>query len=300
MKWVLGLETEQRQIGAGLYASWLAEQTEKFGRSALELMQLRSAVDPAEPNFALAEEGGVYPSSDDQANHLNLLRDHPPDVEERILAALRAKTSGTAPIGLIIPRTAAREGLHIARIHHLTRRIAMQWDSPFLVVPPHLEHDDIGTGAVVAATDLGPSSVEACKVAMEFCQAIGRPLTVVYVARVGEFLIESGDASPGNGEPHLWTEDNSMHPFRRLNAWLDENGIVADSLDLLVGSAYEELVEYASLEEPPLLVVGRRHMSAEARSEIRSTSMQLCSRLSCPVMVVPEREQPQASQRAAA
>jgi nucleotide-binding universal stress UspA family protein len=165
-----------------------------------------------------------------------------------------------------------------SRLGRSTQRVLRQLPAATMIVPADLQHEAIGSGPIVIATDLSGVSVAAGRFARALADSLARPLLVVAVDRVGsqlDLLTEWWvDVVP------RWTE-------AEVAQWIRRSEIEPAEPLLCRGPIVETLARVARERGAPLLVCGARRL-AESQRRFETSTAQGLAAGERPLLVVPE------------
>jgi nucleotide-binding universal stress UspA family protein len=200
------------------------------------------------------------------------------DVAEALAEALEA----FAADGLVLGRQAPRDGSVWPRLGGVVRRLLRTLPAPVFVVPP--DSIALGTGPVVAATDLMPDSVDACRFAARIAETLERPLQLVHVASSTTSWSGAPLGPDGLGD----IEHDARHhaaallvEFTRLHHLQSEGSVV------LQGEPIDELRNHVTAVDATAIILGSRRLGVISRIFSASVGTELAGTAPCPVAVVP-------------
>lgn len=275
--WVVGLDLDERCLGALVFASWLAEAgdttvgvhvleawTRPHIRSETVLAKVDDMVVRTSKALGLTRPTRMSPIEAVQA-------------EEGLTAACTAERAS----GLVIGRVARTDQVPFTRLGVVARRLLRELPAPVIVVPP--DQTTIGGGPVILAIDLTDTTEAAVSFARTLAARHHRPLEIVHVGhrRRSSFI---PDFSPS------WVvARDEYHDFvvSAVNAWTAKHGLADILQHVMYGDPADELARAATSRKAALVVVGSRHLGLVGRAFLSSTASVLAGLASCPVAVVP-------------
>jgi nucleotide-binding universal stress UspA family protein len=199
------------------------------------------------------------------------------DVVEGLVHA--AETPGIA--GLLVGRLAARESRALVRLGHVTRHLLRRLPAPVMVAPPDLRRADIGKGPLLAATDLGPSSINAVRMAVRLAAELERELVVAHVDPsvqvVPSFV----------GEGAVLAMRMPRRTIGDVAQWMATHELGRAECRILDGTIVDALLGEAARIDAPILVCGAEHLSAVERFFTASVAGDLARLSDRAVLVVP-------------
>lgn len=182
--------------------------------------------------------------------------------------------------GIIIGRHGPRDHDSMVRLGKVARRLIRKLPSALMIVPPETEPEDIGEGPVIAATDLGESSIAAARFGLVFAQDFGRDLTVMH-ARTARHH-PSAEVSLEMAQLLVEPEDPGA-----LDRWMSTYGLGGATGRVEYGDPVREMARLADSDDPTLLVLGSRHLSLAERVFVASSGTDLARETKVPVLIVP-------------
>jgi nucleotide-binding universal stress UspA family protein len=176
---------------------------------------------------------------------------------------------------VVVARHAGRDGRGFVRLGRVARGLLEALPAAVVIVPHDLRAGDLGAGPVVVLTTLGANAVDAVRFARRFATRIGRKLLVVH-------------AIPTMVDPtHA---ERLAAAGKELEAWVASNGIAADDLQVVEGSAVSRSLELARELKAPLLVTGAIREDGELPRYSSQLGDELAASAPVPVAVVPPGE----------
>ncbi len=167
---------------------------------------------------------------------------------------------------LVVGRHAGKAGRGIVRLGRVARNLVRLLPAPLVVVPHDLEEADVGSGPVVALTDLSAGSLIAVRLGGRLAGALGRALSVV---RVAGFAEADPPADPG-----------------ALAAWLERAAVHADALQVAPGDPAAAR-EISLARAAPLLVVAAGPQGEIPGDGPAAVAIAIAASSPVPVVVVP-------------
>jgi nucleotide-binding universal stress UspA family protein len=199
-----------------------------------------------------------------------------------VSATLSDALEAFAADALVLGRPAPRDGSGWPRLGSVVRRLLRTLPASVFVVPFDL--DALASGPVVAATDLMPDSVDACRFAARIAQLLERPLQIVHVAS----STTSWSGAPlGPAELGDIESDARHHAaallveFAHVHALPHEHGLV------LQGEPVDELRNHVAAIDATAIVLGSRRLGVISRIFSASVGTELAAIAPCPVAIVP-------------
>lgn len=289
-KWIVGLDLRPRSQGAIQFAAHLvrhskAESAEELvGVHVLEEDHLRAAL-----RYHHLDE--LVKAAEEAAEHV-LEHAHGDDCfrEIRIVEGGKAEKSLAAARvyhnahGLIVGRYAQRESHSLLRLGRVARRLLRASSAPVVVVPPDWTAGPDNDGPVVAAIDLGDESKAAVRFAADMAERLGKELVLAHVVPLPDDY--GSHYLPAQSLDRL-REEHRAEGLQALEAFARDNGISNAKLEVLQGSAVEELRSYGKTIKASMLVTGSRRLSGLERVLLSSVGSELSAAAVSPVAVVP-------------
>lgn len=281
MKWLIGVDLDERSTGALQMAAWLSTQP---SREHVELVAVH-VIDTR----LLSPVGGSWPlcTAAERALHDVIARSGLSTIiaDARVITAATVEdglAEAAAPFdGLLIGRAAPRQGHAWVRLGSVARRMLRRLPVPVMVVPPDLSAGEVGGGAVMLATDLAPSSVAAARLSRRIATELERPLVVVNVEPT------YGIVPDYFGGGALVIPADSRRTVADIDAWVQPCELGPVRTCLAEGPISEGLVAAAVRESAPILVVGSRRLSALERVFSSSVGSEVARLADRAVLVVP-------------
>lgn len=275
--WIVGLDLDERCLGALVFASWLAEA----GDTIVGVHVLEAWIRPH-----IRNETVLAKVDDMVARTAKALGLTPPtrlspieavQAEEGLTAACTAEFAS----GLIIGRVARTDQAPFTRLGVVARRLLRELPAPVIVVPPDLT--TIGGGPVILAVDLTDTTEAAVSFARALAARHHRPLEIVHVGqrRRSSFI---PDFNPSWVDARREYHDSVVSS---VNAWTAKHALSDIPQHVMYGDPAEEVARVATSRKAALVVVGSRHLGLVGRAFLSSTASALAGRAGCPVAVVP-------------
>lgn len=285
MRWMVGVDLRDLSKGAVTWAKWIAGRApaERFvGVHVAEYIPTSfvGGVDPLMQQEALREMA-------DQA--IGPLRDDPAFVEIGALSASAAEDGLEKAVedkqcdAFILGRRKPAHKDTVVRLGRVARRMLRSLPRPVAIVPPDLDTASISDGPVLLATDLGPSSKGAVRMARRLAEDLDLDLLVTHVARVAEELSILLPAT--KWDAHLAATETDA--TKRFDAWLAEHGLGDARHSVVTGTPSAKLLEVAKIAGASMIVVGSRGLEALDRLFVSSVGSELAASAVMPVIVVP-------------
>lgn len=273
-RWILGLDGDERGVGALVFADWLAHG----GDDVVGVHVLEAWTRPhIFKDVSAAIQARVWQTYE----KLGLT---PPNTVVTI-EAVRAEDglvdAASAATGLVIGRAARGDSEQFVRLGVVARHLLRQLPVPVVVVPP--DWTAVDSGPVLLGTDLGASSEAAAAFARDFAARHGRALELVHVGerRHGGFIAELGPNRLAAYAEYQATLTDDAH------AWAARHGLPGAPCHIVYGDPVRQICAVAAVRRAALVVVGSRHLGLIARSFLSSTASALAGYAVCPVAVVP-------------
>lgn len=265
MKWLVGLDLDQRAVGALQMATWLrrsdAERCvgvhvfEPELRPLLRKMLVQHVVASAREELQALIAGLDAPNPFSATEVL--IADSPEDGLSH-----HALTQGFD--ALLIGRVATRASEAMVRLGPVARRLVRRLPVAVAVAPPDLRCVDVGNGPVLLASDLTEASDAAAVFARKLATSLERELLVVHVGR----------------------------SLRDLHAWIDTRSLGDVRSAVIDGEIVDALSNTAQLEQAAMLVCGSRRLSLAQRMFTTSVGTELARLADRTVVVVPSTDAP--------
>jgi nucleotide-binding universal stress UspA family protein len=288
MRWIVGIDFEDRCGGALHMAAWMREHATNAFRQELVAVHVlperlrklivREATLEA-PAMAAAEIRNLVQLSG-IGDPFSAIRADWADAPEEGLALAAASPEVT---GIIIGRVSGRDAT-IGRLGRVARRLLRRLPTPVMVVPPDLQRADVGKGPVMLATDLDEASVPAAEMAHTLAAALGRELVVM---SADEALYRVVTFSPDGMAPLTLVERRTAD---EVLAWTRARGLNSVRVQLGEGERVSTLTSIAREHDAALIVCGSRCLSLGERIFASSTASELARRGERAVLVVPARK----------
>ncbi len=285
MRWIVGIDTRNRSQGALRFAAWLREQMrdeeyEAHGFHVLEhdemmvLLRRRHLAEVLEDADKRMREAIETANAGDALSRAAVEQ---AQTAERFLAdAARLHNAD----GLIIGRSAMREGRALVRLGRVARRLVRSLPAPVVVTPPDLDTGQLGDGPVVCAVSPSPESVDAARTAVALAERLGRKAVLVHCLRLGE-----GVSLSGFHDELISLERKSAE--QRLRTFCEAHELTDARREVIIG-APEDNVPTRSVElRAPIIVCGSRRLDIVQRVFQSSVGTHLASYSKVPVVVVP-------------
>jgi len=286
MRWILGIDLNGRSVGALHMAAWLrahvrAEPAPEFVAVHVLDERLRLVLVPEITNGlapAIATQMDRVAVQAEVASPLAEVRvqwGHSPEDELAQIATSAAAT------GLLIGRIAGTDARSLQRLGRVARRLLRRLPVPVLVAPPDLAFAAIGRGPIVLATDLGPSSVRAGRMAAELAAALGRELLITHV---DDTLFLATTAAPDGILPL------ASFPRRapeEIVEWARANDLPSARVQLVEGERVTRTLDVAQQVDAPLIVCGSRLLGIGERMFASSMASELSRFADRAVLTVP-------------
>lgn len=278
MRWIVGLDLRPTGRGAINMAHWMAEHA--TGTHAPRFIGVHVIPRPARvaARDDVVDElcGRAVERARAQLGELGVL-----DAFERIEAVpglapeqtLESAARYYHADGMIIGRHGPRDHDTLVRLGRVARRLIRKLPGALMIVPPETRPEDIGDGPVIAATDLGESSIAAARFGLVFAQDFGRDLTVMHARTAAQVDLEMAPVEP---------EDPGA-----LDRWMNTYGLGGATGRMVTGDPVRELARLATRDAATLLVLGSRHLSLAERVFVASSGTDLARETKVPVLIVP-------------
>lgn len=278
MRLLVGLGLQGPCLGALRFASWLADHGEDklhgvhvLHRSELFGLAQRALADLVQRAASTTRFGAL-----DVVEH------------DDVASGLTEACDAHGADALIIGRKPADDTTFV-RLGHVARNVLQMLPGPVAVVPAEFSADHAGTGPVIAATDLGDDSVEACRYAYDLAKRLGRALLLVHVA--------SAPRSWGllTLSPERLTElerEIQAEATARMDAWCRHHALDGIPTDVRTGEVADALLRIGMQRQPPLMVLGSRRLGLLARMFTASVGAELAATVPWPTLVVPPLPHP--------
>jgi len=290
MRWLVGLDLRERCRGAVQLALWLAERSRETGGEELRALHvleeehLRMVLryhhldEVVEGARRAAAEAVRAEGAADRLHEVEVARGL--DAE----GALEEAAAAWEADALVVGRAAGREGRHLLRLGRVARHLLRAPRRPVVVVPPDLRAEHLGSGPVIALTDLSEDSAAACRFAARLAERLGRPLAVAFaILRPGDLAVPYLPAASVEELLRVRGEEAEQ----ALARWIADQGLRPATATLLRGPLVEAAVGFAEAQRAPLLVAGTRRLSGLERVALASQSTELAAASPIPVAVVP-------------
>ncbi len=286
MKWIVGLDLRPHSQGAIKFGAWLAKTTgdQLVGIHVLEESHLQQILRHHHLDEVLKISREAATQAVAGAGASDMLGEayvvHGLHTDESLAAAKVYHHGG----GLLIGRHAKQEDHAIVRLGRVARRMLRRLPGPVIVVPPDLEPANIGSGPVVALTNLTSDSEAACKFAKHLADRIGRKLVVAHAVPLPEDYGAQYLPADSLGKLRIQHQEEGR---RDLVAWTHGLGLADAQLYVIQGQLVHHTEQLVRNLGAALLVCGSRRLSLLDRVLLTSTGSELASVLPCPVAVVP-------------
>lgn len=279
-RWIIGVDVGTRSRGALHFSRWLAEAA---GARWDEVFVPVHVLDQEHLRTALRYRHLDEVEAEERTEVARQIAETVPDVAgvPQIVRALtvedgleEARARHRAE-GVIVARTAPREGRHVFRLGGVVRGMLSGLASPVVVAPPDLTAGTVGAGPVVALTSLAPDAIAACRLAHALAEAARRELTLVHVAAERQ---DAGEAPGAGGGAEL---------DAALARWGSDHGVWPDLSVVVDGELPEAALAYAEARGAALVAVGA-HPAAGLRGAVEPKVWRwLAAHARHPVLVVP-------------
>jgi nucleotide-binding universal stress UspA family protein len=168
----------------------------------------------------------------------------------------------------------------------VTERVLREAPCPVLTVPPHAPPDppeEPRFEPILCAIDFSPSSVKSFRYADEIGRRTGAPVVVVHAI---EWLAESEPADATGSEASELRERLVDDARKQLAQIVMHQGVGSRDVTTIVtvGRAHREILRLANEKDAALIVMGAQGRSGAALALFGSTTHQVVSRASCPVL----------------
>lgn len=273
--WIVGLDLNPYNRGALVFAAWLQRvaQVPLVGVHMLEEWVRALAVEDPVPALTaaatrLAAAAGIPAFA---SLHVHTVEEASEGLVESCAAAS----------GLVIGRAAERGSRALVRLGRVARRVLRRLPCPVVVVPPDLS--SVGIGPILLATDLGPASSTAARVAAHLAVRCGHPVELVHV--VDDRSVQLIDVFQS-----VWLARRQALVTGAEAAtarWAGEHLLGAAIRHVRTGYPVDVIAATAAARRAALIVVGSRRLSTATRLFATSTASELAAAASCPVCVVP-------------
>jgi nucleotide-binding universal stress UspA family protein len=284
MRWIVGIDLDGRSAGTVHMAAWL--RACHVGGTAPEFVGVH-VVDERVRNSAKVMSEVIAAGERALASAAEQSGVASPFAQLRVVVAPSvedglAEAAAVANVdGVLIGRAAPSAGHRLVRLGSVARRLLRRLPAPVLVVPPDLTTDRIGEGAVLFATDLGPSSVAAGQFAGRIAAQTGRGLVAAHV-----------DPDVGTARDWLGTETilAAWEPRRDIDdveRWLAEHEIPVARAEISREPVVEGVLALARSEDAPIVVCGSRRLDTADRVFTSSMASDLARFADRAVLVVP-------------
>jgi nucleotide-binding universal stress UspA family protein len=288
MRWIVGIDFNDRSAGALQMAAWMREHAASASPQEfvavhvlperLRKVMVREATLDA-PEMAVASVKELVAQSGVDDPFAGICTDWADTAEEGLaLAAANPEVTG-----IVIGRVSGRDARPLARLGRVARRLLRRLPAPVMVVPPDLLRADVGRGPVMLATDLDAESVPAAEMARDLAAAFGRELLVVCV---DETFYHVPAFAPDAIVPLTLVERRTSD---QVLAWSRARGLDTARAQLSEGERIATLSSVAREHDAALIVCGSRCLSLGERIFASSTASELARRGDRAVLVVPAR-----------
>lgn len=288
VRFILGLDVRHHSQGALRFAAWLATRLEPTRVTAVHVIEHDEAMvllrrlhlrellarRRAYVQEALAEAGAEAVVHDVQVVQDTTAEDH-------LSRALHVEHAD----GLVIGRSAARDGSSVMRLGRVARRLARSLPGPLVIVPPDLIAEHLGDGPIVCAAAPTPESLDAVRMAIDFGAKLGRPVRLVHAVRIPDPAARADDPAAHEATIAHAVEEAA----RKLEKWCEAYGLASATRDVIAGDPATVLVHRCAELHSPLLVCGSRRLDLLRRAFTSSLGTHLASYAKIPVLIVPPR-----------
>ena len=288
MKWLIGVDLEDKATGALHFASWLVHARPDAHPQLLPVHVLEESYLLQVLRHAHVEsvERIALDSTVAQLDRHGIAG---AVVPARVVRGIEASDSLIREFdaehadALIIGRQAPTGTRDIVRLGRVARRLVRALPCPVVVVPPELRRDTVGDGPIVLATDLAETSGSAARFASRLAQSTGRSLLVVNV------VTRTGDAArylPAETAEQIYAE-LGLERQRELAAWMVTHGLAGAASVVAYGDVIGRLSSLLAAEGAPLVVCGSRGLGPLERIFVASIGTDLACWAGCAVALVP-------------
>lgn len=282
MRWILGIDTRNRSQGALRFAAWLREQMrdedyEAHGFHVLEhdemmvLLRRHHLAEVLEDADKRMREAIEAANAGDVLTRASVAQAQ--TAEQALADAARLHDAD----GLIIGRSAMREGRSLVRLGRVARRLVRTLPAPVVVTPPDLDTGQLGDGPVVCAVSPKPESVDAAHKAVAFAELLGREAVLVHCLRLPQ------PASLHDGLISLDRESAEQ----RLSTFCETHGLTDVRREVVIGAPEDAMLRRSAELGAPLVVCGSRRLDIVQRVFQSSVGTHLASYSKVPVVLVP-------------
>jgi nucleotide-binding universal stress UspA family protein len=168
----------------------------------------------------------------------------------------------------------------------VTERVLREAPCPVLTVPPQAPPDppeEPRFEPILCAVDFSPSSVKSFRYADEIGRRTGAPLVVVHAI---EWLAEGEPPDTARSDTSELRERLIDDARKQLAEIVMHQGVGSRDVTTIVtvGRAHREILRLADEKDAALIVMGAQGRSGAALALFGSTTHQVVSRASCPVL----------------
>lgn len=285
MRWMVGVDVRDLSKGAVQWARWIAQRApaEKFiGAHVVEYVPtgFTGGMDPQMQADAIREmaDQALAPLRDD-ATFLEIGAIEASVAEDGLEKAALDKACDAFILGRRKPTTEDT----VVRLGRVARRMLRHLHRAVAIVPPDLDQPSISDGPVLLATDFGPASRGAVRMAKHLADDLGLDLLVTHVAAVATELAVLLPAR--KWDEHLSAVERSAQ--EHMSAWLAEHGLADARHSIVTGSPTAKLLEVSQIAGASMIVVGSRKLQTLDRIFTSSIGTELAAAAKMPVVVVP-------------
>ena len=288
MRWIVGIDTRNRSQGALRFAGWLREQMrdadyESRGFHVLEHDEMMVLLRRSHLTEVLTDAESSLRKAVESAQAGDILTSAEvvqAATAERFLAeATKVRNAD----GLIIGRSAAREGRAIVRLGRVARRLVRMLPAPVIVTPPDLEVEHLGDGPVLCAVSPTLECVDAARTAIGLAKKLGREAILVHGVKLPDAVSLSGSF-----HDELLREQRESAQ-ESLAVFCEAHGLADARREVVLGAPEDTVPRRTEELRAPLVVCGSRRLDVVQRMFRSSVGTDLASHSKVPVMIVPPR-----------
>jgi len=282
MRWIAGLDFNDRCTGALQMAAWLRANAQAdlvalhvLPDSARRMLLIEAIA--SAPEVVVENMRRLVAQADIEDPFTEYRADWASSAEEGLgFAAQRV-----AATGVLIGKAAGGSAPVFGGLGRVARRLLRQLPAPVMVVPRDLAASGIGKGPIMLATLLDSSSVPAAAAADALAKALQRNLVVVAVEEVSRHVPV---LRPEAFVPLSVIERLSV---ARVREWTSSHGIETTQSIVREGERVQVLLDVAREQDAAVIVCGSRCLSLAQRIFASSTASELARCADRPVLVVP-------------
>lgn len=286
MRWIAGIDFNDRCAGALQIAKWLHEDARFDGMQGLaavhvlpELAKRMLVIEStaAAPEIAVENMRRLVRDSglDDPFSDYQSLWDR--SVDDGLTEAARRFEADCILVGKAVGSPAPMFG----GLGRVARRLLRRLPMPVMVVPPDITTAKVGKGPILLATDLQASAVPAAAVTDDLARACNRGIIVLGVDETFRHVpVLAAEAAV----PLTLVDRVTLEP---LHAWADARGLARATCIVREGERVQALLDVAREQDVAVIVCGSRCLNLAQRIFASSTASELARRADRPVLVVP-------------